>query len=1643
MLALACLTVGATAHGQALTTDGTCGGNAQPTGFVNDLGGTEVHALGVYQGSRDAINENGQREINVGVSRAGVPMILVLSSYEPVHWRLNLAPGVQLQQVILNGYNNQTLEGHGGAVVTDRTRPGNYFTACAYVWPSGNGGCDTNALISGVEGFLGQSVDSFHGCYTGEAFAIGAVDGDGDAVPDASDACPEDPDNDIDGDGVCGNVDNCSTTSNSSQSDSDNDGIGDACDACPFDRNNDADGDGVCGDVDNCPNFANADQSDNDNDGVCGNVDNCPNTTNADQTDSDGDGIGDSCDACHLDADNDIDGDGLCGNVDNCPIHSNADQADGDGDGIGDICDIDYAVEGACHNGGDVTGFANATSDTEVHLFGVYESALNRGFRQHPRGDVDVNITRTGVPMILVMSSYEPTNWRLNLAPGAQVQQIILNGYYTQTVEGHGDIPVLYKHEPGNYFTACAYVWPSGNGGCDTNALINGVEGLLNLEVTSFHGCYGSTGFTLGPSAPDTDGDGTSDDEDPCPNDPADDADGDGVCGDVDNCPTTSNAAQTDGDGDGAGDACDACPSDADDDIDSDGVCGDVDNCPNRANAAQADSNGDGAGDACDIDMPVSAVCESGALSGFDDGDIGASEVHVVGIYESRGDHSGGFHPRGDTRVEVNRTGVPITLVLSSYEPTHWTLALAPGVQLQQVILNGYHTQTIEGHGGAPVTFRHEPGNYYTACAYVWPSGNGGCDTNALISGIEGDLGLPVTSFHGCYRGTEFVLGAPDSDGDGITDDVDACPNDAENDADGDGVCGDVDNCAGAVNPAQTDTDGDGIGDVCELDFGVTGTCHSGQVSGFVGESANTEVHLLGVYESALNRGFQQHPRGDLDVNITRTGVPMILVMSSYEPTNWRLNIAEGAIIEQIILNGYYTQTIEGHGDIPVSYKHEPGSYYTACAYIWPSGNGGCDTNALINGVEAELGHEVTSFHGCYASTEFTLGPVGTDSDSDGIFDAQDACPNDADNDIDGDGICGDVDNCPNINNAAQVDNDGDGFGDACDACLGDPTNDADGDGVCEDVDVCPGVSDANQADTDQDGEGDACDACPNDADNDADGDGLCSDVDNCPDIANADQLDNDDDGEGDVCDACPNDVGNDTDSDGLCGDVDNCPDIANADQADGDGDGIGDACDICPFDRRNDADGDGICAEIDNCPRHHNPDQVDNNGDGHGDVCVRPTARLGDRNTIGQGLDAGEDVELGNDSNVGDDVVLGDNADIGDNAQIGNAVEVGDDAALGRNVEVGDGTLIGNGADIENGVDIGAGAHVGNGARIAALADVGNDAVLGEGVEISENAEVGHRAHLAGGENAVRVGIGARVGDDATIDEGTTLGSGAEVGAGAEVGRGVELQPNTSVGAGSQLADNVTVNANSDVGDNANIGEGAIISDYVEVGDDVTVGAGTEVGYSAVVGDNVTFGANGTIRGVVGDNVTIGDRADMRGRISVANNTTIGDDLTMRHLDTIGADGVIGHGFTMGSRASIGDRAQVANNVVLNYLASVGDDAVLADEVQVDDSTQVGNGANIGARTRLYSRSTIGANVTIGQDCIIGNRTTIGDNTVIEDYTIVYREASIGANVIIRNSGAPDTPRNIGHRNGQVVIGDGVVVDEDLQDRVEIFPLP
>jgi hypothetical protein len=89
--------------------------------------------------------------------------------------------------------------------------------------------------------------------------------------------------------------------------------------------------------------------------------------------------------------------------------------------------------------------------------------------------------------------------------------------------------------------------------------------------------------------------------------------------------------------------------------------------------------------------------------------------------------------------------------------------------------------------------------------------------------------------------------------------------------------------------------------------------------------------------------------------------------------------------------------------------------------------------------------------------------PIPGDTDSDGVQDAADFCPDTpagqdvneqgcaaSEMDTDADGVTDDVDNCPSAINTGQEDEDDDGVGNACDACPKTP------DGLHVDETGCP-----------------------------------------------------------------------------------------------------------------------------------------------------------------------------------------------------------------------------------------------------------------------------------------------------------------------------------------------------------------------------------------------------------------------------------------------------------------------------------------------------------------------------------------------------------------------------------------------------------
>jgi hypothetical protein len=155
--------------------------------------------------------------------------------------------------------------------------------------------------------------------------------------------------------------------------------------------------------------------------------------------------------------------------------------------------------------------------------------------------------------------------------------------------------------------------------------------------------------------------------------------------------------------------------------------------------------------DAVGCGFVLTTACSSGSLPSVYDGPCGGrAELHIVGQYQPDAD--------GSVEVTVSRSGIPVILSLTSYEPTVWNVVAAPDTVIERVILDGYNAQSVVGlPPGTPVLDRSGPGRG-VACAYEWPRDRGGCDTERLVESLRRETGLEPSSFAGCYEGSRYTI---------------------------------------------------------------------------------------------------------------------------------------------------------------------------------------------------------------------------------------------------------------------------------------------------------------------------------------------------------------------------------------------------------------------------------------------------------------------------------------------------------------------------------------------------------------------------------------------------------------------------------------------------------------------------------------------------------------------------------------------------------------------------------------------------------------------------------------------------------------------------------------------------------------------
>jgi hypothetical protein len=391
---------------------------------------------------------------------------------------------------------------------------------------------------------------------------------------------------------------------------------------------------------------------------------------------------------------------------------------------------------------------------------------------------------------------------------------------------------------------------------------------------------------------------------------------------------------------------------------------------------------------------------------------------------------------------------------------------------------------------------------------------------NAYVIGSTNSPSFPTTTvaYQNIYGGSGDGFVAKIS-GSGQTIPVIGC---ASADSDGDGVANSADNCPNTWNPDQADTDSDGIGNVCDTSSQTPPPTLSGEVAAYPPPPGSLVVTPTGPACTSYSFSVTTTASGPYQGTFTATGTFTLEPMTP-DPMTPNINHRVVSWTETFTIN----QPVSAIPPQPVAHV------ITGTKQLNPAANGSGMNIAQCSATLVNPSPVATTYQATITGTDGTFTDSG--SAQSGIvhmpfnpgaasffenFTSNQVTTTPA-NDSDGDGVANTVDNCPLVANPDQADSDGDGIGNACDPNLNDgPTGDSDSDGVLNNTDNCPSTANPDQLDTDADGQGNACDT-------DDDNDGVADGTDNCQLMANANQLNTDGDAFGDVCDP-------DDDNDGV-----------------------------------------------------------------------------------------------------------------------------------------------------------------------------------------------------------------------------------------------------------------------------------------------------------------------------------------------------------------------------------------------------------------------------------------------------------------------------------------------------------------------------
>lgn len=136
--------------------------------FISGCAGPALHGIGVYEGSyppgvRHAFGYHPDGHVEVKINKTRRPVILVLSSYEPVVWNIVPDDEVKIEEIILSGYHASKVTGVDPEVKISRQPFGYAYKSDA----------THSKFAVKVFEYTGESeFESFQGAYKGALFSI-------------------------------------------------------------------------------------------------------------------------------------------------------------------------------------------------------------------------------------------------------------------------------------------------------------------------------------------------------------------------------------------------------------------------------------------------------------------------------------------------------------------------------------------------------------------------------------------------------------------------------------------------------------------------------------------------------------------------------------------------------------------------------------------------------------------------------------------------------------------------------------------------------------------------------------------------------------------------------------------------------------------------------------------------------------------------------------------------------------------------------------------------------------------------------------------------------------------------------------------------------------------------------------------------------------------------------------------------------------------------------------------------------------------------------------------------------------------------------------------------------------------------------